>query len=128
MDSPVDEIGLLDDGFEAEALLFAKEARDSEILLMLDDPLNDMARNGPLSTPDNKEERKNLFTYEPRQNNFLTPELNSNGTGNNYLSEEMKSSTQKITRNLVDLQGNLSIISEEKSMWLQDSVSAASSS
>lgn len=116
-----DEMGLLDDVFDADAHLLSKNSLDNQLLDMLDDPmtLNDID-SGSLSTPNNKEERKNLFTYEPKQNNYLTPDTSPPGGID-------VTQNQKIGRNYLELQGNLSVISEEKSMWLQDSVSAASS-
>ena len=128
--------------------------RNSQILNMLDDPVNDdfdLEKGDAiqiLKTPNTKQP---LNQKQNQQQMFWTPE-SSNDLADAILIADHKSSPDqtkpimildsaagifgnetkdqlisRIKNNYGDAQGNLSIIEEEKSMWMHDSISAASS-
>ena len=74
------------------------------------------------ATPTNiKVDGNDHFEFSEEQKNFMTPEVRSGG------NNQSNSMTMKMQMYQIDMHGSLSVISEEKSMQLQESISAASS-
>ena len=63
-----------------------------------------------------------MFEFEAKANNFLTPDNHANFDFSEETKSEQKSSTVKVTTYFADMHGSLSVISEEKSLQLQESV------
>ena len=122
---------LLNEGDDEDILnMQQKEGNDSAILNMLDDEINDDDENVP--SLDISQLATNKPTGDHAESNaYMTPNMRSSIEEENSHYQSATAQLQGIERlkNVYGdaVQGSLSVISEEKSQWMVESFSAASS-